>query len=368
MLVWDLPTRVFHWCLVTATAAALLTGFFALPRRLDPHLAAGGIVGLLLVFRGLWSSLGPGPSRGSALFFPPARILARLRGVDRSRYLGHNPLAGLVLGGVLLALLGLVVSGTVVLGGEEQRGPLRAWLSWRVGHSSKLVHEGLAWAVVLGVVLHLGGMTHEGRALREPVARSMITGRRPAHPAAVRPPAARAHPVVAAALFVGLLVHGALGARRLTQYPVRGWRSLDGAPDHALFAKECGACHTLYHPSLLPAESWSRMMASLDEHFGEDASLGPGPAAAIATLLTQNANGGWDTEASNLLRPPPGTPATEAVTEVAWWKDSHAEALAGLRLHRPDATAADCESCHPDAVSGRFAGHLIHAQPLEPRP
>ena len=28
-LIWDLPTRLFHWLLVAAVATALLTGFVA---------------------------------------------------------------------------------------------------------------------------------------------------------------------------------------------------------------------------------------------------------------------------------------------------------------------------------------------------
>ena len=38
-------------------------------------------------------------------------------------------------------------------------------------------------------------------------------------------------------------------------------------------AKECGACHMVFPPQLLPARSWQKLMADLSSHFGEDASL-----------------------------------------------------------------------------------------------
>ena len=39
------------------------------------------------------------------------------------------------------------------------------------------------------------------------------------------------------------------------------------------YTQECGACHTAYPPSLLPARSWQRTMEGLDKHFGTDAAL-----------------------------------------------------------------------------------------------
>ena len=42
-----------------------------------------------------------------------------------------------------------------------------------------------------------------------------------------------------------------------------------------LYRKECGACHMVYEPAFLPQASWRRIMGSLTNHFGEDASLDP---------------------------------------------------------------------------------------------
>ncbi len=357
--MWDLPTRVFHWTLVVAVSAALVTGFFLLPQALDPHLTAGGIVALLVLFRVLWAFLGSGPSRLSAALFSPRRILDRLRGRDHARYLGHNPLAGLVLALVVVALGALVVTGLIVLGGEEQRGPLRAWLPWSVGSSGKEVHEFLAWALVAGIVLHLAGLLHEGRTRREPLARSMITGRRRANPSGILPAPARARTPLALLLLAALSLSVGLGARELAQLPPSGWRSLESEPAYAAFEAECGTCHTLYHPSLLPAASWTLMMATLDEHFGEDASLSQSKAEPITSLLADNANATWDTEAANRLRTPP-VPPPLAVTELPWWKHRHAAVLEEAERTPSLGSPGNCEACHPDAVAGRFAGELIH--------
>jgi len=40
-----------------------------------------------------------------------------------------------------------------------------------------------------------------------------------------------------------------------------------------LYKEECGSCHFAYPPGLLPAASWQRIMAGLDDHFGDNAEL-----------------------------------------------------------------------------------------------
>ena len=51
----------------------------------------------------------------------------------------------------------------------------------------------------------------------------------------------------------------------------------------AMWKAECSSCHMAYHPGLLPERSWRKMMAELDKHFGQNASL-DAPAAKAAVL------------------------------------------------------------------------------------
>ena len=43
--------------------------------------------------------------------------------------------------------------------------------------------------------------------------------------------------------------------------------------NHALTKEECSACHFAFPAAMLPSASWTRLMSSLESHFGEDASL-----------------------------------------------------------------------------------------------
>jgi len=55
-----------------------------------------------------------------------------------------------------------------------------------------------------------------------------------------------------------------------------------------LYINECAACHFAYQPGLLPSNSWKKMMAGLDNHFGVDATLLDEDFKAISKYLDDN--------------------------------------------------------------------------------
>ncbi|WP_247890059.1 diheme cytochrome c [Azospirillum brasilense] len=104
--------------------------------------------------------------------------------------------------------------------------------------------------------------------------------------------------------------------------------------------KECGECHMAFQPGLLPAGSWTRIMDGLDDHFGEKASLPPGPAAEVRAYLTGNAAERGD---PTLLR----------ITEQRWWLREH-RFRPEVWLRKDVLSKANCEACHRDAARGLY--------------
>jgi len=98
--LWDLPTRLFHWLLVIAIAAAWWTGDQG-GSWLIWHGRIGLFIVALIAFRLAWGIVGSTYARFSTFVRGPASILAYLRGHWRG--LGHNPLGALS----VLGLLGL---------------------------------------------------------------------------------------------------------------------------------------------------------------------------------------------------------------------------------------------------------------------
>lgn len=52
--------------------------------------------------------------------------------------------------------------------------------------------------------------------------------------------------------------------------------------------QECSACHIAFRPNFLPTSSWTLVMASLDQHYGADASLAPADQKEITDWIIVN--------------------------------------------------------------------------------
>jgi cytochrome c len=127
---------------------------------------------------------------------------------------------------------------------------------------------------------------------------------------------------------------------------------------NAAWAKECAACHIAFHPSLLPADSWNKVMDTLPDHFGEDASLDEVTTAEIKTFLAANSAEHWDTLPANRLRSVDPAKPTE-ITATRFWTRMHGEIDTAVFESKPVGAKQNCVACHGDAASGMFAPQNI---------
>jgi len=164
VLVWDLPTRVFHWLQALAFGAAYLTAFSE--RLRNYHVALGYILLGLLVFRLLWGFAGTRYARFRSFLFNPKEIVAYLVSMVKGQpmhYLGHNPVGSVSVW--LLLALGMFISVTGVLALQDDAGDLVVEL------------HGVATNVMLGVIaLHIIGVLMSSIMHRENLVRAMFTG------------------------------------------------------------------------------------------------------------------------------------------------------------------------------------------------
>lgn len=164
ILVWDVPTRVFHWLQVLAFGGAYLLAFSE--RFRDYHDALGYILLGLLVFRLVWGFAGTHYARFSSFFFMPKEIIAYLISLAKGspkHYLGHTPVGSVSIW--LLMSLGMFICVTGVMSLQDDASDLVVEL------------HGLATKVMLGVIaLHLIGVLMSSILHRENLVRSMITG------------------------------------------------------------------------------------------------------------------------------------------------------------------------------------------------
>lgn len=356
--IWDLPTRLFHWLLVLGVIIAAKTGFFGPANSLDWHVWSGYCIGVLVIWRLIWGLFGSEYSRIDRLFAALRNLREHAGGLltfKPKHHAGHNPAGSLMILGLIAVLLAITFTGIVVLGGVEKQGVLAGVTTYSFGHLAKGAHQVLAYALVAMVIGHIGGVVAEIVLLRVPLIRGMITGWLPeggeGHAATIR----QAKPVLA-------LISTALAALAISviAMPLSAMPGLGAAAPatNAAFLKECASCHWPVHPSLLPRASWKLIMGSLDQHFGEDASLLPATAAEIAAYLDTNAAETVDTEPANRFREVAANEPTR-ITATRFWKRVH-DHLGEARFKAPDIKSKiNCVACHRDALTGHFDDQKI---------
>lgn len=115
------------------------------------------------------------------------------------------------------------------------------------------------------------------------------------------------------------------------------------------FQAECASCHVVFPPQLMTAEDWRRVMAGLDKHYGDNASLDEKTRRVIEDFLARNAGaekkvGFGDTARDALPR----------LTATPWFKRKHHEVPRADWTHAKVRSPANCAACHPRAAEGSY--------------
>jgi hypothetical protein len=119
--------------------------------------------------------------------------------------------------------------------------------------------------------------------------------------------------------------------------------------------EEGGSCHLAFAPSMLPANSWKRMMGDLSNHFGTDASVAPTTAERITRYLVENAgDSGGQHFGRKLLRGVSTQNPPLRITELPKWVSKHRKISAKEWAHPNVKTKANCAACHTDAEHGYY--------------
>lgn len=120
--------------------------------------------------------------------------------------------------------------------------------------------------------------------------------------------------------------------------------------------KECGACHMAFQPQFLPQRSWQRIMDTLPDHFGEDASLPDGTRQEITAYLLANAADAGNSRSGRRYAAGLGSGETPLrITETPRWVAEHrGEARESAWSSPRVGSRANCQACHRGAANGHF--------------
>jgi len=164
--VWDPAVRVLHWTLVVGVALGwATTEWFG-----DWHKPVGYAALAVVVVRIAWGLIGPPHARFASFVRSPAVTVryARLALSGHApRYVGHNPLGGVM----VIALFSCI--GALALTGWLYTTD-RFWGDETV----ESIHGALAWTLVVLIALHVIGVIFASAHQRENLIGAMLHGRK----------------------------------------------------------------------------------------------------------------------------------------------------------------------------------------------
>ena len=350
--IWTLPTRIFHWLLVLYILIMFITADE--DSLLNIHAAFGYGVGILILFRILWGFIGPKYSKFYEwpLNFKEAFEFIFSLFYPKKDYPGHNPAASFVMLGIIVVTLLTVLTGVLTYGIQEGRGVLSFLNSsfFREMEIFEEVHEFFSTFLLLLIFIHIMGVIVDTLLHRETrTLKSMIDGYKNLKAQSVKLNALQK--IVAAIFLSAAIITPALSLiyetplNRSIHHPIEYENELSS------FVEECGSCHTLYPPFLLPAESWRKLMAGLENHFGDDASLDEATRKEIEDFLVKNSAQNSTKEAAvYILKSLKNHPI--AITKTPFWKEKHAKLDKNIFESQKVKSKANCKACHKNIEKG----------------
>ncbi|GLS18512.1 cytochrome b561 [Labrys miyagiensis] len=176
--VWDLPTRLFKWLLVSFVITAWVSSGFSDP-NMAVHKAAGYGVLVLAVYRLLWGIFGGTTARFSNFVHSPREIVVYLRSLHHRKvktYLGHNPAGGAMVLALILACAIQPLLGLFASDGVTASGPLADMVGDQFSGWATAIHSLWFYVILALAVVHVAVNLYYQFIRGENLIGAMITG------------------------------------------------------------------------------------------------------------------------------------------------------------------------------------------------
>ncbi|MDX8406162.1 MAG: diheme cytochrome c [Mariprofundus sp.] len=127
------------------------------------------------------------------------------------------------------------------------------------------------------------------------------------------------------------------------------------------YKNECSACHFAYPAGFLPERSWVKIMATLEDHFDENAELDQPTRVEIENYLRGHAADQIPNRFGNRILRSIGSANTPLrITEVSYFEHKHREVPKRMVQENPKVGSfSNCIACHTGAERGNFGEHGV---------
>lgn len=247
--IWSLPTRVFHALFAVFILLAFLTGDE--DNLLLFHAIIGYAIFILLFFRVGWGIFGPKHSKFKdfPLSFKKAKEFLGEMLTEKSKYVGHNPMASFVMIAILLTVFFTIVTGVFAYGIQEGRG-IASGLNSSFFKEMELfeeIHELFTGILIALIVAHLGGVLVDrilhgkNKTLNSIANGYKMTDKKEDIKLNIYQ---KTFAFIMAIVFIGFLIFSTSNPKNVLTASV--FKPVNYEQENALFVSECASCHTLY--------------------------------------------------------------------------------------------------------------------------
>lgn len=123
---------------------------------------------------------------------------------------------------------------------------------------------------------------------------------------------------------------------------------------NTVYQDTCGECHFAYQPELMPSASWTALMKSLGDHFGESIELDDDSIKTIADYLNTNSAENSRTKRGSKIIKSLKDKIPMRITEIPYILHEHHEISPNVFDRESIGSLSNCVACHTTAEDGIY--------------
>ena len=360
VFVWPIGTRIIHWMMALSFTTAFITSFYE--HMLHDHVALGFIFLTIIIYRIIWGIIGPQYATFNTFKLRPSQLkhyfVEKVQNRWRKIPAGHNPASSWFTVSALTVGTVIVVSGLLLYGIQEGKGLFRFLNSDYAQYMGILawVHKYASYLFAAWVFIHIAGVMVEQFWHKTGMVFAMITGykRTEGEDTKVKPTLSF---FAYSTILIAVGTYFFIVSSNYNFLTLQKYTNIDYEEMHPVFYNECGDCHKVYPPYMLPKRSWQKIMAGLENHRGEEiteANITKSQQASILEFLTQNAAETSKREAAVKVMHSLGERRPKAITKTPYWRETHKDIPKSVYKQKKIKDKSNCIACHKDFEHGNL--------------
>jgi len=358
VFVWPIGTRIIHWMIAISFTSAFITSFYEY--SLHNHVALGFIFLIMIIYRIIWGFIGPeyAKFKNFKLRLPELKYYFVEKVQNRWRKIpaGHNPASSwftiwaMGMGSIIVA------TGLLLYGVQEGKGIFRDLNSNYSEYMFLLdaIHKYASYIFVGWVVLHISGVLIEQFWHKTGMVFAMINGYKKTDGKDTKV-SKKLGFFAFSTIILAIGTYFFIVSSNYNFLTLRKDTNIYYNEIHPTFYKECGDCHKVYPPFLLPKKSWEKIMDDLDNHFGEEiteANITKSTQNSIREFLYANSAEHSTREASVKILKSLNGRSPKAITKTPYWREVHKHIPRDVFKRKNIKDKSNCKACHEDFNEG----------------